>query len=142
LITSWELIEHIAEPDLPQLFLNARNHLEKGGLFIMSVSPNEEYIEGVRLHQTVRPMDWWIRTVEANGFRHLPEFLNYFNGHYVRGPKYDAPGSFHLVLTNDVEAAPKPPRISWKQRMLDGWLESKPQQILRLVLLGDVRGYP
>ena len=34
LITSWEVLEHIATPDLPQVFANVCAHLEPGGYFI------------------------------------------------------------------------------------------------------------
>jgi len=137
LITSWEVLEHISESDLAQLFLNVKNHLKNGGLFIVSVSPNEEYIDGVRLHQTVKPAQWWIKTARENGFYNLPDYLKYFNGHYVRGPKYGAPQTFHLVLTNDPALAPKPRQISWKNKLLDFWLESKPHRLLRLFIIGD-----
>jgi SAM-dependent methyltransferase len=136
-ITAWELIEHIAEPDLPQVFRNAAAHLRPGGLFIMSVSPNEEVIDGVRLHQTVRQRDWWIKTAAENGFTHLDGFIGYFNGHFVRGPKYNAPGSFHLVLSPSPAMAPAVPRLGRREKILDAWLESRPHLLVREAVIGD-----
>ena len=41
-ITMWEVIEHIKEDDLPQLFDNILLHLAPGGVVIMSVCPNPD----------------------------------------------------------------------------------------------------
>ena len=38
LITAWEVLEHIATPDLLQMFTNIRDHLEPGGYFIASTT--------------------------------------------------------------------------------------------------------
>src|SRR4029078_6331458 len=48
-VTSWEVMEHIAEPDIEKVANNVKKHLSPAGLWIMSVSPNEEVIHGVRL---------------------------------------------------------------------------------------------
>ena len=70
-VTSWELIEHIAEDDLAGVASNRERHLASGGLWIMSVSPNEEIINGVRLHQTVETKSWWLAKFTAFGWVHL-----------------------------------------------------------------------
>jgi hypothetical protein len=41
-VTLWEVMEHIAEGDLPAVFGNIDAHLAPGGLVILSVSPNPE----------------------------------------------------------------------------------------------------
>jgi 2-polyprenyl-3-methyl-5-hydroxy-6-metoxy-1,4-benzoquinol methylase len=52
LITAWEVMEHIATPDLPQVFDNIVNHLEPGGCFIASTTETSDIHEGLELHQT------------------------------------------------------------------------------------------
>lgn len=129
-ITSWEVIEHIAENDLAPLAANVQRHLAKTGLWIMSVSPNEEVIHGTRLHQTVRQKDWWIKTFGGLGLTHLEAYVAYFNTQFIRGPKYNAPGSFHLILSPDPGQAPPIPSEPWLRRWHDLWLGSVPQRVL------------
>ena len=52
LITAWEVMEHMATPDLPQVFDNIVNHLEPGGCFIASTTETSDIHEGLELHQT------------------------------------------------------------------------------------------
>jgi hypothetical protein len=129
-ITSWEVMEHIAEPDLGLVAANVRKHLAPTGLWIMSVNPNEEIIHGTRLHQTVRPKEWWVQTFAGMGLTQLEPFVRYFNTQFVRGPKYKGPGSFHLVLSRDPAQAPPIPRESGVRRLRDRWLGSVPQRVL------------
>lgn len=60
LITSWEVLEHIAENDLPELFKNVAAHLGKDGYFIGSIS-RVEYVSkaGIPYHVTLRSHEWW-----------------------------------------------------------------------------------
>ena len=135
-ITSWELIEHIAEQDLEAVAGNVRRHLKPGGLWIMSVSPHpDDSVEAV-LHQTVKPKAWWIGTFSKLGFYHLEAFVQYFNTQFVRGPKFGAPESFHLVLSPDPALAPKIPSETWRRRLFDVWNGSRPQGFLRRLILG------
>lgn len=52
LITAWEVMEHIATPDLKAVFRNIVNHLEPGGYFMGSTSDASDIHEGLELHQT------------------------------------------------------------------------------------------
>jgi len=97
-ITMWEVIEHIAERDMPELFANIDAHLQPGGLVIMSVSPNSDIIEGVELHQTIQPKPWWEAFFTANGWIDHPGIVTYFGEDFVRGGT-NAPRSFHFVLS-------------------------------------------
>lgn len=129
-VTSWEVMEHIAEPDIAKVAANVKRHLAPTGLWIMSVSPNEEVINGVRLHQTVRDREWWIGKFETLGLHHCEQFVAYFNTQFVRGPKYGGPGSFHLVLSPDIAVAPAVPHEGTLRRLHDLWLGSVPQKVL------------
>lgn len=59
-ITMWEVLEHIAERDLPSLFSNIRCHMGSNSYFIGSVSL-VEYVDsaGKPYHVTLKPRDWW-----------------------------------------------------------------------------------
>ena len=129
-VTSWEVMEHIAEPDLAVVAANVQRHLAPSGLWIMSVSPNEEVIHGTRLHQTVQPKGWWIGHFARLGFNHLEAYVAYFNTQFIRGPKYNAPGSFHLVLSREPAKAPSIPKEGLLRRLHDLWLGSIPQRVL------------
>lgn len=52
LITAWEVMEHIATPDLDQVFRNVVAHLEVGGCFVASTTETSDIHEGLELHQT------------------------------------------------------------------------------------------
>jgi hypothetical protein len=129
-VTSWEVMEHIAERDLPAVTANVKRHLSPGGLWIMSVSPNEEVIHGTRLHQTVRAKQWWVEMFAGLGLTHMEGYVRYFNTQFIRGPKYNAPGSFHLVLSAQTEKAPLIPAEGRLRRWHDVWLGSVPQRVL------------
>ena len=59
-ITMWEVLEHIAESDLLNLFSNISSHLGKNGYFIGSISLIE-YADssGTPYHITLKPREWW-----------------------------------------------------------------------------------
>jgi 2-polyprenyl-3-methyl-5-hydroxy-6-metoxy-1,4-benzoquinol methylase len=64
LITAWEVMEHIATPDLPQVFENIRKHLVPGGYFIASTTETSDLHEGLELHQTQWTNPQWRAFVE------------------------------------------------------------------------------
>jgi SAM-dependent methyltransferase len=136
IITCWEVIEHIAEASLKGVADNVRKHLKPGGLWIMSVATQDDIQNGVNLHQTVKPREWWIPKFKDLGFTHLEEYVRYFNTQYIRGPKYTAEGSFHLVLSTDPSKAPPIPKEPLSIRLFDAWLGSKPQRILKYGVVG------
>lgn len=99
-VTSWEVMEHIAEEGLSQLFENISSHLAQGGVWVMSVSTNDEFH-----HITVRDRPWWLERLRLAGFVNRQEWVDYFGVDMVRGPTThgNAGGSFHLAVTKDVE---------------------------------------
>lgn len=70
-ISAWEVLEHIAEDDLPQLFENIREHLFPGGIFCASICtvPDDDPGIGAVWHVTVRDRDWWIAKLAEFGFK-------------------------------------------------------------------------
>lgn len=135
-VTAWEVMEHIAENDIDVLAENVRRHLKPNGLWIMSVSHNEEIINGIRLHQSVFPKEWWIKKFDTLGFYHHEEFVNYFNRQFVRDGKHGAPNSSHLVLTAKSATPPKIPTETISQRYYDRWLNSRSHKILKKIVVG------
>ncbi len=135
-VTSWEVLEHIHDRDLDQLAANVKKHLAPHGLWIMSVSSEDDIVDGVNLHQTVKPREWWIARFKTLGLHNIDGYIDYFNTQFVRGPKTGNPG-FHLVLSMSPTDAPKIPRVSWGQYFYDRWLGSDVQKILRRLVVGD-----
>lgn len=136
-VTCWEVMEHIAREDLPQLIDNVKRHLAPNGIWIMSVSPNESNVDGVNLHQTMEGKAWWVAQFAERGLIHDERYIRYFNTQYVRGPKFGAPGSFHLVLRRDNEAGPTPPNESLLKRLDDRYQNCLLQRLMRHVLVGS-----
>jgi 2-polyprenyl-3-methyl-5-hydroxy-6-metoxy-1,4-benzoquinol methylase len=104
-ITAWEFIEHISTDKLGAVFQNITAHLRKNGVVIMSVSPNEDVVNGVNLHQTVQSKEWWLAECYRHGFVHHESVLSYFDRDFIRSEP-NAPNSFHLILTRINESLP------------------------------------
>ena len=134
-ITSWEVMEHIAEENMPALFDNAARHLAKGGMWIMSIANSSDVVSGVELHQTIRSKAWWVGRLTGHGFIHAPEMEGYFCSQYVRG-KFDNDTTFHVIVTNDRARLPPIPSQSIFTVASDYWVGSRPQQLLRRFTYG------
>ena len=103
-VTMWEVIEHIPEEKLPNVFDNVKKHLKDEGVFILSVSPISDIVNGIELHQTIKPKYWWDSLIEAHGFTNNEWILSYLGKDLVRlddktiGNRH-ASQSFHYALT-------------------------------------------
>lgn len=72
IITMWEVLEHIDQLDLPQLFQNIVDHLFDNGFFIASVSLIEHYDDnGTNWHPTLMPKQWWEEQLMREGLASL-----------------------------------------------------------------------
>lgn len=112
IITAWEVLEHIAEADLPQLFENIKNHLALGGYFVGSIANWDDIdpTSGVNWHVTVRPYEWWVRKFTEAGFQICTEDFataDLARGAYNPPQCYLAPAdmvftekSFHIAVKN------------------------------------------
>lgn len=130
LITSWEVMEHIKEDSIAGVAENVKKHLLPHGLWVSSVSMVDDFYDGVNLHQTVQSKQWWVNKMKSLGLTHLPEFENYFREQYIRGDKYGATSSFHLILSKDPASAPKIPYYPLKGKIYDVWRGSKVHRML------------
>ncbi|KAB2880969.1 class I SAM-dependent methyltransferase [bacterium] len=136
-VTMWEVFEHIADTDIEKVALNVRKHLKDTGIWVVSISPNDEDFEGIKLHLSVHPKEWWIEKLKKFGFIHMESYVQYFNTQFIRGPKYGAEGTFHLVLSHSPDKAPKIPKESFFKRIMDRWIASKAQKFLKLLVTGE-----
>lgn len=101
-VTLWDVIEHIAMDDLPAVMGNIDRHLRPGGHLIMTISTAAEIVEGMHLHQTVRPQWWWRGFLSDQGWADHPETVEFFHRDFVRDAQ-NAPHSFPVVLTRKAE---------------------------------------
>ena len=136
-ITMWEVLEHIPEADLTMLADNIKRHLAPGGLWIVSIANYDYFVEGVNLHQTVKPKDWWVKKFSDLGLTHIEEMLPYFGGHFVRGAREETEREFHLVLSANRSAAPQVPELPWNRKLFYRWADSRVRRAIhrRLNLL-------
>ena len=110
IITAWEVMEHIEEEDLPQLFKNIDDHLAPEGYFIASVANWDDIdpISGVNWHVTCHPYEWWKDRFEDAGFSVCSELfapIDLARGGYNPPHCYEAPypdidesRTFHMVV--------------------------------------------
>ncbi len=137
-ITLWEVMEHLPTERLPALCNNLHQHLEEHGLAIMSVSLKEEIVRGTKLHLTVQNREKWLDLFEKNGLYNIPEYAAYFNTQYIRGPKQNAAGSFHLFLSKNPSKAPSIPKLAKREWLIDKWSMSRAHKILHKLIVGQI----
>lgn len=133
-ITSWDVLEHIRPVDLRAVCENLTRNLARGGVCVFSISFSSDVIRGVELHQTIEGRGWWAKMFEKEGLQLHDGIESYFNTQYVRGKKQGAPHSFHVVLGHRGDTPPAPPQLSLRDRILDAWYFSGPQQLMRRLI--------
>ena len=134
-ITAWEVLEHISEDRIDILIKNIKKHLSDQGLFIASVSNNSDSPNGVEMHQTQRPKDWWIKKFENQSFREEKNLLKFFKRDFVRsiGMK-ETRTYFHLILSTKKGKLTSPSRVSFKGRVFDFLYNSRFFILLRMLM--------
>ncbi len=63
IVTAWDVIEHIAERDLPVIMTNIRDHLKPGGLLICTIASDSSATGGLEHHQTIKSQEWWVQYI-------------------------------------------------------------------------------
>jgi ubiquinone/menaquinone biosynthesis C-methylase UbiE len=69
LVTSFDVLEHLDEPDIETTFEEIRRVLRPGGMFFGAVSCRPAGIEdqfGDNLHRTVQSVDWWLDKLQPD----------------------------------------------------------------------------
>lgn len=112
-ITAWEVLEHIQDEDLDQLFENLLNHLEIGGIFVASIANWDDIdpITGVNWHVNTHDYDWWKERFTSFGFEVCSELVSTEDlargginpPHCFERPydDYDTNKTFHIVVKNN-----------------------------------------
>lgn len=83
-VTAWEVMEHLKEGELEVLSSNVRNHLLEQGLWIISVATCPDFQNGIHLHQTVKPREWWDRWFRTFGWCIDHRLTSFFKRDWVR----------------------------------------------------------
>jgi SAM-dependent methyltransferase len=111
-LSAWEVMEHIADEDLPQLFDNILRHMEQDGFFVGSISTEPVPIDkktGAIYHRTVKPEVWWKKRFTDLGMRMIEDHGFTFND-FCRGtgngpldPNFleNPEGGFHFVALRE-----------------------------------------
>ena len=84
LITAWEVLEHIATPDLDALFHQIIANLHEGGYFFASTTCTPDVVNGIELHQTQMTYDEWRRFIGEKYPELEPVDLGFKIYQYVR----------------------------------------------------------
>ncbi|MBS3070741.1 class I SAM-dependent methyltransferase [Candidatus Pacearchaeota archaeon] len=128
-ITAWEVLEHLEENQIGSLIENIKKHLLEEGLFIASVANYSDMVSDIEFHRTQKPKKWWVKKFAEHGMYNLENFYPYFNGQYIRGPE-ESEKSFHIIMSLNPKKAPKPIKLSLKEKIVDIWKDSKIQRFL------------
>lgn len=137
IITSFEVLEHLTEEQVESLFLNIENHSHEHTRLIFSISTDDDFVNGVNLHQTVAPKEWWIKKFKELGWEPATLSMKFFNGQYLRGKKFNAPSSFELVLKRYIDKTDIDLHLSMLDRLLDANSGSRLQRLLHKMARGD-----
>lgn len=137
IITSFEVLEHLQEKQIKLLFLNINNHSHDKTKLILSVSSDNDFVNGVNLHQTVKPKNWWISKFNELGWEECKLSMQYFNSQYLRGKRFDTKSNFRVVLKKKNCVDKDIPKLSLLGYMLDSISESKLQKFLFRIVHGD-----
>lgn len=138
IITMWEVIEHIKEEDLPQLFENIRQHMKLSSLVIISTTSKSDVIDGAELHQCRHGKDWWLQIAAKEGFVASTAHESYFRGQYIRG-HLDTERDFHLILKpyGFHNSKLEPPKESPAAILFDHWNGSEAQKAIKKLVMGE-----
>lgn len=137
-ITLWDVMEHLQEKDLDDVFNNLKSNLSKDGIIIMSVGHVEEIINGVKLHQTTKPKEWWLNKFKEQDLIEPEGYMKYFRNQWVKGT-YKYPWGFNIVLAKCGSNYPEVKKQGLKEIMFDIWADSKLQLIIRRFIFGYVK---
>lgn len=143
-ITAWEVIEHIKPEKMNTFLNNIKTHLKPNGIVVLSVATSPDVVDGVALHQTVKPKRWWLEKFIESRLFPDKELYNYFNTQFVRGPAkiynlgiLDDPRGFNIVLTNPKREVIEIPKETLYERILDVWIGFRLQRMLKTIVVGD-----
>jgi len=140
-ITAWEVMEHIAEPNLPAFMENINRHLSANGLLFFSISAEESSHHGIHLHQTMQSREWWLGYFRGHGLDECTSLEAYFKGRYIRGrgTRFELVNrgrDFVLILSRKSATLPVAAPVSTARFFYDLWRGSWLQRVLQKLLVG------
>ena len=96
IVTAWEVLEHIPEKDIPQLFANIYAALAPDGLFVATIAAKQDIDPetGVNWHVNINPFSWWEKMLNDSGFTLENELFSIYDlarGVYNPPHCYEAP---------------------------------------------------
>lgn len=93
LITAWDVLEHIAESDLPQFFQNIKNHTDQHSLcfFGIAMFPCGDY------HRTVQNEQWWRNYLSAD-WKIYQDLMDWWTPEYYVSPCESPDRKFHVIV--------------------------------------------
>jgi len=111
-VTAWEVLEHIPEERLPDLFDNIARHMAPGGIFVGSVAvfPEANLATGAVYHVCIHERDWWLGRFGRAGLVSLDdhpfETRDFVRGHGMGLKDWDPNDGdgFHVVLRKSATA--------------------------------------
>lgn len=95
IVMAWDVLEHIPKTALSTLFSTVRDHMNKNGIFVGSVSTRAAGIapDGRNYHATVENKAWWLAQLQASGL--YPAYPMPFDfADYPRGNGNNFPANF------------------------------------------------
>lgn len=98
IISAFEVLEHIKEQDLKNIFSNIKKHSKKNTIYIFSIGTKNDFYD--IYHQNVQSENWWINYFESIDLYKNSKLMNYFNKNYLRGSYEGDDDSFNIVLTS------------------------------------------
>lgn len=110
-ITAWEFFEHISEECIDKVIENIKLHLLKTGLVIISTTTESSPIDGIDLHVTKQPLEWWIGKFEEHGFKVLSHLIRHFGFQWIRGA-FETKNNFHIVAGLEDKTFPQLTKFS------------------------------
>ncbi len=136
-ISAFEVFEHIKYDDILKIFTNINNHSNEKTVLIFTISTDDCIINGVNLHQTVKPKEWWVNLFDDLGWTLNLDLMNYFNEQYLRGPQMGLENSFGIILTkNNSSFKYNYPKPNIYSKIIDIYNNSKLHKILSVIYDG------
>ena len=137
IISSFEVLEHLKENQIVSLFENINTHSHQNTRLIFSIALSDDIIDGVNLHQTVKPKSWWIEKFSNLGWVQCKYSMKFFNGQYLRGKRFGSPDSFEVILKKKECDDEDFPKLNFIDRIIDLISGSKLQKALFKIVHGD-----
>lgn len=83
LLTSFEVLEHVPESDVMST-LREMARVSRRFIFSIATKPSRITWQGLNLHPTVQPREWWVQKIESAGGRNVAFSDGYLSGEWKK----------------------------------------------------------